>query len=169
MTPFNRIKLLLVAAIVPVTALADGPSGSGDSTDDTAAQESKPKMVSLVPRLEDYSGDLWSRKYMTGDWGGARTKLAEDGISFKLNLTQVFQGNARGGTSTNGAWSYSGSADLYIEFDTARMGWWPGGLLTLHGETQFGQGLDEVGSIMPPNFDAIITGNPSARSRTMPR
>ena len=153
-----RITLPLVVAVAPLTALAGGPSETGRRTDKSAAQPSKPKMMSLVPKLEDYSGDFWSRKYLTGDWGGARTKLAEGGISFKLDLTQVYQGNARGGKSTNGAWSYSGSADLYMELDTARMGWWPGGLFTLHGETQFGQGLNEVGSIMPPNFDAVRPG-----------
>ena len=37
------------------------------------------------------------------------------------------------------------------------MGLWPGGLITLHGETQFGQGIQgKVGSILPANFDAIL-------------
>ena len=34
----------------------------------------------------DYSGDLWDRPALTGDWGGRRNQLAQDGISFELDL-----------------------------------------------------------------------------------
>jgi porin len=148
----------LVVALAITTGRAEEPSQSNSAPQNDPAPASKSEMQSIVPKLPDYSGDFWSRSYLTGDWGGERTRLAEHGISFKLDVTQVFQGNARGGKSTNSAWTYSGSADLFIEFDTARMGLWPGGQFTLHGETQFGEVLDEVGSINPVNFDAIRPG-----------
>ena len=32
----------------------------------------------------DYSGSLWTRSTLTGDWGCARNELAKKGITFRL-------------------------------------------------------------------------------------
>jgi porin len=127
------------------------------TTQPTRAAGQRTTMPSIIQELPDYTGDFWNRSFLTGDWGGARTKLAENGILFELGATQVFQSNAHGGKDTNNAFRYSGSADYTIKFDTARMGLWPGGLLTLRGETQFGQSINrKTGSILSPNFDALL-------------
>jgi porin len=124
---------------------------------ESAATTRPAAIPSLIPSLPDYSGDLWHRQYMTGDWGGARTELAEHGITFDLDATQVLQGNAHGGKDTNNAFRYSGSADYKLTLDSARMGLWPAGVLTLRGETQFGQSINKkAGSILGPNFDALL-------------
>ena len=105
----------------------------------------------------DYSGDLLHRPALTGDWGGARSKLAEQGISFNLDTLNYTQGNAHGGRSTNDAFRYGGSADYTLQLDTGRMGLWPGGYVKVRGETRWGEGVTEqVGAIAPPNFDAIL-------------
>jgi porin len=105
-------------------------------------------MPSIIQKLRDYAGDLAHRKYMTGDWGGARTDLANKGVLFELDVTQLLQGNAHGGRDTNNAFRYSGSADYYLKLDTARMGLWPGGLLYFHGETKIGDNVNpKVGSL----------------------
>jgi len=115
------------------------------------------EMPSLIPTLPDYSGDLATRKYLTGDWGGVRTDLAENGILFEFDVTQIMQGNAHGGRDTNNGFRYSGSTDYTLKLDTARMGLWPAGLITLHGETQFGQSIrKKTGAILPPNFDGLL-------------
>ncbi|HSA27657.1 MAG TPA: carbohydrate porin [Phycisphaerae bacterium] len=114
-------------------------------------------MPSIIQTLPDYTGDLAHRKYLTGDWGGARTQLAEKGILFELDVTQILQGNAHGGRDTNNAFRYSGSADYYLKLDTARMGLWPGGLLALHGETKIGDNVNpKVGSLMPPDYQGLL-------------
>ncbi len=142
------ITLLLSAPV-----LAGQPSSQPADTEPAA----KPAMPSLIQKLPDYGGEFLHRDYMTGDWGGARTELAEKGILFELDATQVFQGNAHGGKDTNNGVAYSGSADYTIKLDTARMGLWPGGLLTLRGETQFGHSINhKTGSILAPNFDALL-------------
>jgi porin len=103
----------------------------------------------------DYSGDLATRPALTGDWGGLRNQLAEQGYSIQLDVEQLIQGSARGGADTNNAFRYSGSWDLRLKFDTNRMGLWPGGLLELHAESFFGQGLNgKVGSNV--NDDAVF-------------
>ena len=50
-----------------------------------------------LPQIEDYSGDLWSRPALTGDWGGFRNTLAKKGINLDVDLVQGVQGlNSRG-------------------------------------------------------------------------
>ncbi len=148
-----------IAAII----LGLGSLAMGQAKDSTAATQPAPEaakpaaMPSLIPTLPDYTGDLAHRKYLTGDWGGARTELAEKGLLFDLDLTQLLQGNAHGGRDTNNAFRYSGSADYYFKLDTARMGLWPGGLLKLHGETKIGDNVNpKVGSLMAPNYQGLF-------------
>ncbi len=132
----------------------DRPPATGLAGDATAKPMS---LQSVIPTLPDYEGDIWSRKYLTGDWGGARTELANHGILFDFVVTQNAQGNAHGGKNTNGAFEYGGSADYTLRLDTARMGLWPGGLITLHGETQFGRSVNgNAGSFMSPNFKSLL-------------
>jgi hypothetical protein len=41
-----------------------------------------------LPQIEDYSGDLWSRPALTGDWGGFRNTMAKKGINLDVDLVQ---------------------------------------------------------------------------------
>lgn len=108
----------------------------------------KPKLVSIIPTLPDYTGDLKSRKYLTGDWNGERTRLAEKGILFQFELDQFLQGNVHGGRDTNNAARYFGAWDMRLKLDTARMGLWSGGLFEIMAESQFGDSVnDEVGGV----------------------
>jgi len=134
---------------------ADAPVGHAD---ETVAPASQPMALqSIIHDLPDYSGNWLEREYLTGDWGGVRTDLANHGILFDFDVTQVMQGNAHGGKHTHNGFRYSGSADYKIRLDTARMGLWPGGLITLRGETQFGQSINpKVGSFAPANFDGLL-------------
>lgn len=111
---------------------------------------------SLLP-VSDYRGDFWKRRAMTGDWGGARQTLLEDGITTDVSVTQVLQGNAYGGLSTYHGLQYSGSADYYFTLDTGRAGLWPGGLVKVHGQTEFGRGVGrKVGALLPSNYQALL-------------
>lgn len=113
-------------------------------------------MPTLLP-VQDYSGDFSNRAAFLGDFNGARNDLLNDGISFDVELTQVIQSNTHGGLDTNNGLQYSGSVDYYLHFDTAKMNLWPGGLIVLHGETQFGRSVNpKVGSILGPNADALF-------------
>ena len=38
--------------------------------------------------IPDYDADIWSRSYLSGDWGGTRTELAERGIQFDIDYLQ---------------------------------------------------------------------------------
>jgi porin len=156
------IAVLLTAA-TPIAAQEEPPVENAAAETPSSAEEAKSPtsqpmaLQSLIPTLPDYSGGLWKRSFLTGDWGGERTKLAEQGILFDLTVTQNGQGNAHGGKNTNGAFEYGGAADYTLRLDTARMGLWPGGLLTLHGETQMGRSTNgNVGSLAPSNFKSLL-------------
>jgi len=143
------------AAIGTVDAKKADPAAQ----DKPAPQEGEKAaaMPSLIEKLPDYSGELSKRSFLLGDWGGARTKLAEKGVLIDLELNQVFQGNAHGGKNTSDAAEYAGSYDLTLRFDTARMGLWPGGLLTMRAETWFGHNIhSDAGSIMTVNADNLF-------------
>jgi porin len=121
----------------------------------TTAPASQPAAPSFF-RL-DYGGDIQTRPALTADWGGERTKLANQGISFNVETLNYTQGNAHGGASTNGAFRYGGSTDYFLQLDTGRMGLWPGGYFKVRGETRWGHGITEqAGAIAPPNFDALL-------------
>jgi porin len=99
--------LLLIPFTCLSSAVADDDSPPAQ-TQPAAAE--KPRDKSAQPpffRL-DYSGDFWHSPGLTGDWGGLRSKLADDGISFNVETLQYGQGNAHGGKSTNGAFRYGG-------------------------------------------------------------
>ena len=36
--------------------------------------------------IPDYSGDLFSRSALSGDWGGARTAMANNGMQFTIGI-----------------------------------------------------------------------------------
>ena len=103
----------------------------------------------------NYSGDFLTRSTLTGDWGGARNDLAKKGVTFDLNLTQVGQGNISGGKDVG--WEYGGRGDLTINLDTQKMGWWPGGFITVEVEGNFGNSVNpQTGAIMPVNTNQIF-------------
>ena len=103
----------------------------------------------------NYSGDFLTRSTLTGDWGGTRNDLAKKGVTFDLNLTQIGQGNISGGK--NVGWEYGGRGDLTINFDTQKMGLWPGGFITVEVEGNFGNSVNpQTGALMPVNTNQIF-------------
>jgi porin len=142
----------------PHSKVASQPAaGVQSAASQPVAPTTQPAMPSLIQELPDYSGDVWSRRYLTGDWVGARTELAGQGVLFDFGTTQILQGNAAGGKDTSDAFRYSGSLDFMLRLDTARMGAWPGGLITLRGETQLGQSINsKAGALLPVNYDALL-------------
>lgn len=141
---------------------APGGNVETKKTDPAAEKQSLPggeetAMPSLIEKLPDYSGDLSKRSFLLGDWGGTRTEWAQKGVLLDIGLTQAVQGNAHGGRNTSDAIEYSGSLDITLKLDTARMGLWPAGLLTLRAETWFGHSMHEhAGSVMATNADNLF-------------
>lgn len=98
-----------------------------------------------------WSGDLWTRSQLTGDWAGARDALAEHGVTIFGDLTQYYQGVTAGGLTRQ--FRYGGRGDYLIDFDTRKAGLWEGGHLDLRAESRLGQDTNGIdGSLAPSNF-----------------
>ena len=111
------------------------------------AQDTSPK--------DPYSGDLWNRSTLTGDWGGFRNEWAQKGITFDLNITQIGQGVVNGGKS--GAWQYGGRGDLVINVDSQKLGLWPGGFFNLELEGNWALSVNQnTGALMPVNTSQTV-------------
>lgn len=83
-----------------------------------------------------YSGELWRRSTLSGDWWGFRNELAAKGVSIDMSLTQAAQGIVHGGKDTG--WQYGGGrGDLILKLDTQKLGLWPGGFLNVEAEGNF--------------------------------
>ncbi len=120
-----------------------------------AEQVATAEDATLFP-IPSYSGDLWERAALTGDWGGSRTRLAERGIQLDATLQQYLQGVVDGGRSTG--WEYSGTADFRFKLDTSKAGLWAGGFLEVHAETYFGNLISpRSGAVMSTNTDYVLS------------
>src|SRR5262249_48733563 len=118
-SPFIMAAASLVAlAQEPVTTQPERDTeishGASRQEIPTTNPDAKPYSQPPFFRL-DYSGDFWHAPAMTGDWGGARTKLAEHGLSLNVNVLQYGMSNAYGGRSTNGGMAYSGTVTELLQ------------------------------------------------------
>lgn len=109
---------------------------------------------------DPYSGDLWTRSTLTGDWGGVRNELAAKGVTIDMSLTQVGQSVVDGGKDTG--WQYGGRGDITLDVDSQKLGLWPGGFLTVEAEGNFASEDDfldsvngETGALMPVNSNQL--------------
>src|SRR5258705_2930485 len=108
-----------------------------------------------APSATPYSGDIWNRSTLTGDWGGLRNQLAEKGVTLDMGLTQAAQGVVHGGKS--GAWQYGGRGDIVMNIDSQKLGLWPGAFLNLEAEGNWASSVNRnSGALMPVNDSQIL-------------
>ena len=102
---------------------------------------------------------LWEREKLTGDWGGARSALADRGVTVTLDYIgetlSVLRGGLQRGTS------YEGRLDGIVNTDLEKLIGWKGGSTHVRA-FQIHKGrhnaADLVGSIADPsNIDATST------------
>jgi porin len=114
-----------------------------------AAQEEPPKT---------YGGDLWSRPRLTGDWGGLRDEMARRGVTLDVDLLQILQGVGTGGRDA-GVVDYSGNVDYRLNVDTSKLDLWPGGFLSVHAMSSFGDNVNsDAGATESVNAAAVFPG-----------
>jgi porin len=122
-------------------------SGDGVSADEKSSSEGAPSSEGILP-IPDYSGDLWNRRYATGDWAGRRSFLAEKGVQLELDLTQTLQATVEGGVDRKT--QYGGTADLLLSLDLYR----------LRLESRYGNSVNGYsGVLIPVNTDGFFPLN----------
>ena len=138
------------------------------ATNGWAADQSPPgqfdngliSLTRLVPdftRVSKYSGDIWQRNTMFGDLDGLRSDWYDKGFSLDMQVTQIYQKVSSGGSAAgNGDGAYNGLSEINAYLDTAKLGWWSGGLLTATVQTSWDNPLQsEVGNISLVNETAL--------------
>lgn len=109
--------------------------------------------ISSNARAESASNYSWNK--LLGDWGGARTQLAEQGITFDISADQYYQGVMHGGV--NQTWKYGGLMDYRLHFDFQKMGLWPGAFLDVQVMHQFGEFINtDSGLLVPVNTEGVL-------------
>jgi porin len=97
------------------------------------------------------------RDTLTGDWAGRRLWLKEHGITLAPRLTQFYQGLAAGDGDRD--FEYGAKADLMLNADLSKLGFWKGFALTVHGEYNFGESINGAGgAVYPPNTALLFPG-----------
>lgn len=125
-------------------------AGEEVAFDSGAAARSK----GILP-IPDYGGDIWSRSYLTGDWGGLRSNLADKGFQLELNWTNTLQSVVSGGLDHNAA--LGGALDLAMNFDLDRMGLVPGALVKFRGQSRYGNWVNnDTGVLLPVNTIGFV-------------
>jgi porin len=96
---------------------------------------------------------------MTGDWGGDRLRLKEEGLEIDLSLTQFYQGVAAGGIRRSSEYNGVFKIDFKLDLGKMRAGWkyWSA---QVQSETRFGgPALGGTGTISAVNTAAIVPGS----------
>ncbi len=122
--------------------------------------EGTPATEAGTPAENPYAGDLHTRLRMTGDWGGARSSLAERGLTFDLLSTQFYQGVAGGGRVQN--FEYGGKLDYLFRLDSGKLGFWQGFFLDLHAETRYGTDVNNIDGLFTPSNLPMYFPEPGA-------
>jgi porin len=105
--------------------------------------------------------DIWQQANLTGNWGGLRYKLHDDGADFYAQYTSEALGNPYGGNFGRGA-IYEGLLETRVSFDFEKMtdGAWKGATFRANSYWTHGPGLtkQDVGDIsMVSSIDAYDT------------
>jgi carbohydrate-selective porin OprB len=92
---------------------------------------------------------------LTGDWGGARTSLAQSGVSLRGDITGFAMGQIAG--TGDKVWDASGRDDAFADLDFGKMGLVKGLCFHVHAEGRFGEGQSNYGfQLWPANTGATL-------------
>ncbi len=127
------------------TALVGGAMAAAlAATTSAHAQQQQPQTppanlpTQAVPQAAATDPGLWRRPALTGDWNGARSRLADNGVTFTINEVVDAAHNFNGGTDSETR--AAGQLFLGATIDTAKAWGHPGGKLQVtvinrHGDS----------------------------------
>lgn len=102
--------------------LGDYPAATGAGHD---------QVLSKTNEVSSPTPTFWNRETLTGDWGGARSRLAEKGLEFTATYTGECLGNVQGGARTGAL--YQGLVRMDSNLDIEKAGGWKGGAFHASG------------------------------------
>ena len=112
---------------------------------------SKPTGILHIP---DYGGNIWNRSHLTGDWGGMRTEMANDGIQTEVESLAWVGSVVDGGISDD---TESGINLTYkLKLDLMRAKILPGALIDMRAEGRYGSNTNRHSGTTQPHFTASL-------------
>jgi porin len=87
-------------------------------------------------------GDWLQQDYMTGDWGGVRTKLAAEGITLRADYLSETAGNPTGGQRQ--ATQYAQEINFGADLDMGKLAGIPGGQIHVTFTDRAGNSLSDL-------------------------
>lgn len=112
-----------------------------------------PRLALLAPLLlatpaGAQESDWLTRSTLTGDWGGARSALADKGVTVGMSWVMEGLGNTSGGMRQGAV--YDGFTELYVDFDLEKLAGWKGGSVHVSGYSTQGHGLSakDIGNLL---------------------
>lgn len=145
--PFFVFALLMISGF----CLENGWGQSASSQTSSKPAEAE---ATLFP-VPDFTGDIWKRAKLTGDWGGLRSTMTRSGVQLDVDNVHTFQNVLSGGVDTTGR--YIGTGEIVLKLDSRKMGLWSGGFLLVRGEAAFGNGVNpDTGAFLPVNTRPIL-------------
>jgi porin len=140
---------LVLAFALAREGIAQEPVAEAPADTQAAAAAGSPFGTGLL------SGPRWSKEPLTGDWFGARSWLADQGLTFGINVVNTVQGVLDGGRDRD--WDNGGSLYIESQFSSDRAGLWPGGFVDFRLERQYGDFVNaEAGSFPAVNMLGIF-------------
>jgi len=136
----NRVNdVFLAVAIMIFAAGFCAAAGQEEASQSINTVGEAPSSTTSLPATPG----LLERDTLTGDWGGLRPWLQENGITIKPRVTQYYQGMTCGEGNHGG--EYGGKADVLVNTDLGKLGFWNGFSMTVHAEQNFGGSVNGRG------------------------
>jgi len=102
-----------------------------------------------------FGGPICSRRNLTGDWGGFRQQLAQRGVAWDIYSTNFLSDVANGGRQET--FQYRGRMDYLLNVDGEKAGLWKGSFINLHGESIYGQSINQyTGTLAPVSIAQFV-------------
>ncbi len=150
-TVFKQIKFsigLALGGIFAVQGVAAEPACLFEDSSLPASCDSLCSGIDDCCGSYDTSCFSSNRQYLTGDWGGLRTDLAESGINFQADVTQFNFRTVSGGLEQD--YRYSGHGDYVMNIDAGKLGLQEGLFVKVRAEHRFGESLaGATGAALP--------------------
>ena len=101
---------------------------------------------SVFAQSPDSADSIWTRSRLTGDWWGARSFLANYGVTLDLEYTSTFQGLMAGAEDSTAG--YGGKVNAFLNLESGKMGLWNGTGLHTHIEYRHGKAGANLGNTL---------------------
>jgi porin len=150
----DALDRLLAPTLIPLPGIesfdwfAEAPTSAGGSpccVPCPAPQQCPPS----------FGGSLCCRPRLFGDVCGLRPRLVERGINFDIYSTNFYSQVFNGGLQETA--QYRGRLDMLLNIDGEKAGLWKGSFIDLHGESIWGNTINQyTGTIMPVSIAQLV-------------